>query len=514
MPLSVASPAHTVDNGATAGFSVTVDGLVLQFDFNTEPVTPPVAPVGYGASTPAVSSAGAAAAMQVFYRSVSTAGDILAQPTNLDADGGPYLYIGMQLTEAASASAPAAPLPQVLRLGCAETYDVFITANNRETQEPEIVDAIGWSDLRWNRVEDDASTASITIPDKYGGVRCVAKYGGLKPWRYGVRVERNGQLVWSGPVTSIVRPVRNGVALPQIEVGATDLFGRFMRRLAVQRETLQVSNEDAGSIFRRIAGETALVPWPHNGFNLPIPSFAAGTALSREVVYRDFEYAWEVLKGLFESAVDGYIMNGVAYFFEPGTGWIYTDGREDHLVLPGPYDSSTGELVYGLFENSAFAQEPGWGISGFSQGNTGYITGADTGEMGARRYWSAFNAESWELDGVLDFVDTNTLFRSGDEDAVIADSAYQRRVDSAVALRSQAPATIEGGTLSQNAPVDMDNLRPGSVWRLDIEDAGFGQLLQLTRLKRIEVTVSLDEGGVAESVSPTLQPLGYTESDL
>jgi hypothetical protein len=515
MAIFIPSPVWTVPNGETAGVQVTEAGLVLQFFFNTEPIVPTLVPPGYGAGAPAATSTGAGAAFQVFYR--EAAGAAIYYPVAAPIEPGigeAYVYVGMELANASVVAFPAAPLPQVLRLGCAETYEVFITGNNPNTLEPEIIDAVGWENLEWSRVEDDVSTASITLPDQYGGLRCMVKYGGLRPWRHGIRIERDGVLVWQGPVTTISRPTGSSGRLPELRVTASDLFARYMKRLATQDYTFSVTNEDAGSFFRRIAADTAIIPGRHNGFNLPIPTFAAGTSISREVVYRDFEFAWDVLKGLFDSAVDGYIMNNVAYFFEPGTGWIYTDGREPHLVLPGPYDQATGELVYGLFSNSAFIEWPGWAVSGWTQGNVGYIVGADTGEEGARRYWSAYDSDSWDLDGVLDFVDTNTLYRSGEEDSSIPDSAYQRRVDSSVALRANAPATIEGGVLSQQAPIDVDNLRPGSIWRMDVQDAGFQQLLQLARLKRVTVNVRRDAGGLSETVAPSLQPLGYTEADL
>jgi hypothetical protein len=48
------------------------------------------------------------------------------------------------------------------------------------------------------------------------------------------------------------------------------------------------------------------------------------------------------------------------------------------------------------------------------------------------------------------------------------------------------------------------------LWNLDIIDAGFAQLLQTVRLKRVDVEVSMEGGSVVESISPTLQPPGFT----
>ena len=70
---------------------------------------------------------------------------------------------------------------------------------------------------------------------------------------------------------------------------------------------------------------------------------------------------------------------------------------------------------------------------------------------------------------------------------------------------------MTGVPLAIGAPIDMENLRPGSIWTLDIFDAGFGQLLQLSRLKGVDVTWSTTDDGMIETITPTLHPVGFTE---
>jgi hypothetical protein len=394
---------------------------------------------------------------------------------------------------------------------------VFVTMNDRVTQQPEIVDRVDWSEFRFNRGIDEISEFSTTLPDSGGGVRCASKLGGLVPWRYGIRVERDAQLVWQGPVTGVTRPTQDGRAVGNLRVTANDIWARFKRRLST-RTTFDFVGDAAG-LVRQIMNVSARLGLQADGFTLFCPDVTAGTLLARTVLARDFVYAWDILQELFDSAVDGYVMNGDTYLFEPGTGWFTSDSRDERILLEGPYDpGGSGELVYGIFTNESWIETPGWSISGWNQANTSWVPGADSGEEGFRKIFTAEDTTSIVLDGVLDFVDPNPLYRASSEETVdteaIADETYQRRADSIVAQRAQAPAVMEGGSLSQRAPISFEHLRPGAIWGIDVHDASYGQLLQASRLKRIEVTVRVNDGRLEETISPTLFPVGYTESDF
>ena len=121
---------------------------------------------------------------------------------------------------------------------------------------------------------------------------------------------------------------------------------------------------------------------------------------------------------------------------------------------------------------------------------------------------------SQSSDGVLDIVEQANQFQpEGEEEPEVPEFVMQRFADSLIAQRSVAPAIMEGGSLAQNAPIDVDNLRPGSIWTVDIFDNCYGQLLQATRLKRVTVRAARGQDGkVLETVSPTLYPVGFEGS--
>ena len=144
-----------------------------------------------------------------------------------------------------------------------------------------------------------------------------------------------------------------------------------------------------------------------------------------------------------------------------------------------------------------------------AQANNVYLPGADSGEEGFRLFWSASEA-NW-LDGLLTYVDVNSLYRPV-AGIVADDSLFQHRADSMLALLSGPMVTLSGGVLSQSAPVTIDGLLPGSLWGMDLAELGVSRLLDVQRLKRVDVSVTATAGGIVEQVSPTLMPLGSDES--
>jgi hypothetical protein len=408
---------------------------------------------------------------------------------------GAYWIVAIGFSPRASIFVPAVPEPQRLSLDCADTYNVLITAADYAT----VVHSVGWSSIEWSRVLDEVSTATVVIPDRLGGVYCCADAGGLLPWRYGLMIERNDEEVWSGPVTALARQGES------LRVTASDVMARFQKRL-VSREDLDFTNMDSGAVFARLinAAQFSSDIW---GFAAPVGLTA--TALTRTVKAVDFEMSFDVLSDLANSSVDFFVMAGDLYVFDVFRGWVHTVGLDTATLLAGPY-LSTHEFLYGMFTEDCWAQRPDWSINGMEQGNAVWVAGPDTGEEGSRRFWVAQDLTSQTFDGVLDLVDDNPLYQPA-ENEIIPDAVFQLGADSTLALRKIAPAVIEGGALAVGAPVDISNLRPGSLWLCDIHDACYGQLLQIARLKRVQVTVSVNESGITESIAPTLTPPGARE---
>lgn len=397
---------------------------------------------------------------------------------------------------------PAVADPKLLSLDCADDYQAFITGPDYRTR----LATLRYESIKWNRILDDISEATVVVPDRLGGIRCMAPYGGLRPWRYGLMVERNGQEVWSGPVVGVGRDPGSIDDASSITVRAKDVLARFQKRLATDSISYVYTNADGGVVLKGVI-ESAM---HHTDlWYMPTPVAVSSAAVTRKIVARDFVYAYDVIRELFNSAVDAYVLNGRLIVYEHPTGWLYEDDAGQNVALDGPYNNH-GELVYGLFMAGAFEELPGWDMNGLAQGNRSWVPGGDSGEDGFRKYWTAGNSGLWSVDGVLDVVDVDSLYRAGDEAVPVVDTVFQRHADSLVALRANAPAVITGGSLAVGAPVDVPNLRPGSLWSIDVIDPGFEQLLQIARLKAVDFEVDVGEEGMTEKIRPTIHPVGFT----
>lgn len=396
--------------------------------------------------------------------------------------------------------------PTDISLGCAEEYVVIITARDLTTYAAEV----NWSSISWSRSLDEISEASVTVPDVFGGLRCNIQLGSaIVPWRYGIRIERNGELVWAGPITSIERPVRNGSGTDYVTISASDKLVWTTRRTATQ--DMPFTSTDAGDVFRTVLQDAVSLD---NLFDLRCPVFKTGYTMTRNIVALDFEYLYDILDDLARSAVDFTVIGTeLAVQNQSSTGYpmgwyVMRDGEQQLLApTPDPY----GRYIYGLFTDEAWTSRPGWVIDGQSQANNIIVPGADSGEAGFRRFWAASDVDI--LDGLLTYVDVNTLYRPQEGTPITSVGVFQERADSLLELRRDAPVIISGGALGQNAPVNVAGLIPGSLWAIDLGDPGLYQLVSVQRLKRVDVTVSAGDGGMSEEVSPTFIPIGSDESD-
>lgn len=394
------------------------------------------------------------------------------------------------------------------RLGCPGEYAVILTARDSRTFAGEFK----FSKLTWSRELDGISTATINVPDVFGGLRCNVEFGGVvKPWKFGIRIEADGTEMFSGPIVSIERPVQGQSGADYLTITANDLMAWTRKR--VTPDTLMFTDEDAGVVFKTVldAGMAA-----DNLPGLYCPEFSTGLTMTREVVARDFEITGDILQEVADSAVDYFMYGTSLVVYDAGksvrpAGWYMNDGIEDRRFLesPDPY----GRFIFGLFTSEAWAERPGYVLDGFAQSNDVIVAGADSGEAGFRRFWRSNGGINPEI-GQLTSVEVSPLYRSREGEPIVDDAVFQERADSMWDLRHNAVAVISGGSLSEDAPVSLDGLIPGSLWAVDLAEHGLSDLLTVQRLKRVDVEVTFDQAGMRQRVTPTLIPLGTDEGTV
>jgi len=352
---------------------------------------------------------------------------------------------------------------------------------------------------------DEVSTATVTVPDVFGGLRCNIELGdAIVPWRFGLRIERNGSEVWSGPITSITRPTRDGAGADYVEIMASDIMIWMAKRTTTASQLY--TDQDGGTVFKGVIEDGVSFD---NLFDLQCPEFTTGYTMTREILALDFEYTLDVLTELADSAVDYFVYGKELVVYDVATpGWfVQRDGVKTRIA---PTIDPFGRYIYGLFTDEAYISRPGFTIDGMSQANNVLIPGADSGEAGFRLYWQASDVDLNY--GLLSYVDVNPLYRPSSDGPIVEDAVFQERADSVLALRAQSIVVFSGGALSPSAPVTIDGLLPGSLWAIDLAEVGVGRLLDAQRLKRVDVEVSVSSGGIVERVSPTLIPIGSDES--
>ena len=325
--------------------------------------------------------------------------------------------------------------PNIVELGCAEEYTVIVTARDLVTYAAEL----SWSSISWSRVLDEVSTASVTIPDVFGGLRCNIEFGDtIVPWRFGLRIERNGSEVWSGPITSITRPERDGAGTDYVEIMASDIMMWMAKRTTTASQLY--TDRDGGVVFKGVLDDATQFD---NLFDLRCPTFATGFTMTREILALDFEYSLDILSELANSAVDYFVLGKELVVYDVSdAGWfVLRDGVKTRIAAT---DDPFGRYIYGLFTDDAYVARPGFTIDGMSQANNVFVPGADSGEAGFRLYWQASNVDLNY--GLLSHVDVSSLYRPSSDGPIIADAVFQEQADSILALRdgwlTMPPSTL------------------------------------------------------------------------
>ena len=391
--------------------------------------------------------------------------------------------------------------PNDVTLGCPDEYSVFVVARDLQTYAARL----DWSTITWSRVLDDVSEATVVVPDSLGGLRCNLELGAsIVPWKFGIRIERNGTEMWSGPITTMERPVRNGGGDDHVVIGAHDAFVWTGRRIVTQ--DLNFTDADAGVVFRDVLADGMSLD---NPMGLAAPQFDTGYTMTREVIQLNFEKVESVLLELAESAVDFFMLGRELVVYD-GVNFGWFAHRNGERTRIAPTVDPFGRYLYGLFTDEAFIARPGWMLDGMAQANDVIIPGADSGEAGFRRTWRASDVD---LDvGLLTDVDVSALYQADSTGIILDDEVFQQRANSRLAQSSRPVSIVSGSSLSQTAPVRAENLYPGSLWAVDLGDIGISQLVDVQRLKRVDVTVVAAADGIVEDVVPTLIPLGTDET--
>lgn len=425
-------------------------------------------------------------------------------------------------------------------LGCPEEYEAIIV----DSLTQQTIFHVPWSRITWSRVRNEVSTAGVTIAAADGGLGCCSQFGGLRGWSQMLRIERNGSVVWDGPITGWSRPsIANG-GDGSVTIRAHDRFVLTYKRLvALDRTGLQ----DPGELFRNVLidasfGTIGVDPYPFTVPALAEFTSLASSELDSSVVVARLERIYDVISQLVSQDAIYYSMIG---------GVLWVDETAVRVLLGG------SGLRPALNEETTI-DLPGIEVDCLAQSTIAYGGTLGTGKSG-------FPVVSAQAPYANEFLScTLEVGQSFDRTSEVDPrwiGVYTSQLDvytQVLAAQVATPqVTIEQVILSPDFGAsqleeDLSNLVPGAIIDIDYEDTcGFdvpyvGTALEYrywwteeilvdqfvdryawmptpvssasivtARLERLDVEVGVAEGGaVAERITASLTPTAEWDGTL
>lgn len=322
--------------------------------------------------------------------------------------------------------------------------------------------------LKWSRQLDDTSQADLET-DQRATIACCAQLGVLRQWRHEYSVMRDGVEVWVGPLAGQPKYAYQGAQLKARDLSAW-LDKRFIHN------TISYVNADLATIFEAYVRD-AMSPDPTPG--LAVTASPCGVRGTRSVDAADYKHAGPEIRELSQSGIDWTMI-----------GRVMLAGG---LVVPStPVATLTDEH---------FVDPPDVEEDGMAQANRWAVLGAQAHDAVTGQFTSGF-AFTGVAESVADANEDGLL-----EDRVQIDqvkdtqSAYAAAVGRLALTRTTIPI-ISGGTLTPSAPITIDQLVPGALVNVLLQNTCRPVSGQY-RLQTVDVTVAPDE-----QVSITLQPMG------
>lgn len=194
-------------------------------------------------------------------------------------------------------------------LGTPEHYEAWIVDGVASLSEADVTPvnvlvALDWATINWERVENEISTASVVVPTALASKAAVRStrwgYGGrplqpmpLRAYIHWLYVLRDGVIVWRGPIISWSGPVLGGT----MEITAWDALAYAKRRMVVDQSVTDGDLWDA--VHTMVVGiGSSSPPWPLLDPATLNPGGTSGITYSREYLLSERLYLFDALLDL------------------------------------------------------------------------------------------------------------------------------------------------------------------------------------------------------------------------
>lgn len=368
----------------------------------------------------------------------------------------------------------------VQRLGDG-TYEVYFKTRGGERF---LCRARNITSVSWSRKMNDVSTASVTIALNGLDDECCDCIATVNPWEHELAVFRNGVEVWVGPVVNGTIDLAGLTASYEARDLSAWFDHRWVEVLDVDKEFEEVNISEVYTwlIEHAYYREPWNMSWVVPTTQIPIDR----TYTARDTSERwagTFQSVGDELRDLSQSGIDTTVVRRtlIAGDLQAETQITQLLTDEHWAVLP------TINIV-----GTSMATEVG--VGGGNGGYSGWyddqiwIERAASDSNGARYglLQSFYNAPE------LDEEDTTELPNA------ITQQAYNLRE-----AKKEPFVYIQGGALSPKAPVQVDSLIPGNVYRVALSETC--RTVE-SDYRLFAVSVSLNDRG--ETVSLEMTPLG------
>lgn len=320
------------------------------------------------------------------------------------------------------------------------------------------------SSVSWERVRDEISVAYITVPTH----ECCEELGNLRTILHELHLERNGEIVWQGPIT------RLEYEHDQVQVYAEDIL--WVAKRSVLEVGYNQTSPNTASVIDRMDWLLRQQCYNKDGdpwnmlSHLHPQSHDGDPRTSKKVNAYQF-YVWEDFDAYAEhNGTDYTVVNRDIYYFDLNLAWKVIPPLDELHLSQFPRIVEYGNQL---------------ATRGFVNNGSG-VTGSAM-------------AKDPQMTLLYGNVDTLTsVMQDGTEEAPTAEEIEQWNATAARHIDGTAPSPMslnipENTTLMPSAPWAISDLVPGA-WFEASSSSLCRQLTAWQRLHRVHVTEKAPEG--------------------
>lgn len=315
-----------------------------------------------------------------------------------------------------------------------------------------ITEANVLTEVEWNRVLDDVSTARVVVhPDG----DCCERLGQVRSWRHRLLIYRDGQPVWEGPILQVEW------GYGQVEIFASDVLAWLARR--VVHSSMSFTDTDLTEIAEQLIEDGFAPDDPGHSVSIVGPAKVRGAREYTLNIGQTFDHVQDLAE----------------------VGLDFTAVGSTIVLLPEDFSASIGRLTEADMPEGLVVAEDGaslatrWVVAGDEEGDVlGEAGGADA-------YY-----------GLLE--------RYLEQTSIPDDASAASAAEAKLRTSRQVPVFIDtqNVTISPQASVDVPSLVPG--WCLDITTTLTCRTVS-QRLKIVGVKVAEDGGSGDDPGSESVQ---------